>query len=100
MVGFLPGDDTVEWSAPSTSPKLTGSLELNSAWEIYPALCRLLGFPDGPRFTEITASCSDTDIKSMVDLVSRCSDTLEYLNLYCFSKGEFPPAEPSNLPIS
>ena len=82
-----------KWSAPSTSPKLTGSLDLSSVGEICLAIRRLLEFPDGLRFAKITASYFDGDIKSMTDLVSRCSDTLECLDLHCFSPGEFPPAE-------
>ena len=100
MVEFRPGDGNVEWNAPSTSPKLIGSLELNSARGIRLAIRRLLVFPDGPRFAEITASCSDGDFESMVESVSGCSGTLEYLNLHCASSGEFPAAESYDRPTS
>jgi len=93
FVEFRPGSGTAEWSAPSTSPKLTGSLDLRSMGGIYLAIRRLLDFPDGLHFAGITASCFDGDFESLADLASRCSGTLEYLNLYCFSPGESPPAE-------
>ena len=93
LIDFRPGSGTIGWSAPSTSPKFTGSLELRSRGGIHLAIRRLLDFPDGLHFAEITASCFDGDFDSMVDLVSRCSDTLEYLSIYCFSPGEFPPVE-------
>ena len=93
LVDIHPGDATAKWSAPSSSPKLTGSLDLSSAAGIRLPICRLMGLPDGLRFAKITASCLDGDFESMSDLVSRCSDTLEYLNLYCSNMSEFPPAE-------
>ena len=92
LVNFRPGSGTAEWSAPSTSPNLTGSIDLSSMGGIRLAIRRLLDFPNGLRFAEITASCLVRDLEPMTDLVSRCSGTLEYLSLYCFPSGEFPPA--------
>ena len=85
--------DIVGWTAPSTSPKLTGSLELSTSDGFHIAIRRLLDFPDGLHFVEITALCFYGDFESMADLVSRCSGTLEYFSLCCFLPGEFPPAE-------
>ena len=92
LIALRFGPGLVEWIAPSTSPKLTGSLELNTSDGIRHAICRLLDFPDGLHFAEITAVCFYGDSESMAELVSRCSGTLEYLNLDCFPPGEFPPA--------
>ena len=80
------------WNAPSTSPKLTGTLELSAVGGIHFATHRLLGFPDGLRFTKVTVSCKGEDSESLTDLVSRCSDTLESLDICCSFTGAFPPA--------
>lgn len=63
--------------APSTSPELTGSLLLKG--DTLPITRRLLNLPGGLRFAKITMACSDASLESVVDLVSRCSDTLESL---------------------
>ena len=79
------------WTPPSASPRLTGSLELSTFGEIRSATSRLLEFPD-LRFTKITVSCMGEDFGSVMDLASRCSGTLESLNIYCSFMGEFPSA--------
>ena len=73
---------TFGWSAPSTSPKLTGSLDIGVVGGIHSATRRLLDFPDGLPFAKITVSCLGDDLGSASDLVSRCSDTLESLAVY------------------
>ena len=65
------------WDAPSTSPKFTGSLELDSGdVSITRGLLRL---PDGLHFSKITASSRIDGAESVVEVVSRCSGSLESL---------------------
>jgi hypothetical protein len=73
------GSDT--WNNPSTSPKLTGSLDLSLFVGVRPTIRRLVGLPNGLRFTKITITVHE-DVGSITDLVSRCSDTLESLSIY------------------
>jgi len=82
------------WNAPSTSPELTGSLSLSMMMgEIRPAILRLLDFPDGLRFTKITVSrLGESDFEPMMDLVSKCSGTLECLTISSFTISAFPSA--------
>jgi len=79
-----------EWTTPSTSPTLTGSLLLSGG--ISPTITRrLLDLPNGLHFTKITLEPlhgSDPDLTA--DLVSRCSDTLEYLDITKGTLGVFP----------
>ena len=79
-------------SAPLTSPKFTGSLELSLLDTIYYATNRLLGFRDGLHFTDITLSWSGEDIGSATDLASRCSETLESLTISPSPLSASPPA--------
>ena len=65
---------------PSSSPKLNGSLVLQGGGII----SRLLHLPGGLHFTRIEVSCTVEDAKLVPDLVSRCANTLESLELeYC-----------------
>ena len=66
---------------PSTSPKLTGCLDLRATSKLCPIVCRLLELPNGLHFSKIYLWCYDEDVESMTDLVSRCSDTLESLKI-------------------
>ena len=86
LISLTRGNDM--WDTPSTSPKLTGSLNLSTfgRWA-RPAACRLLGLPNGLRFTKVTVMCIDGDIESITDLVSKCSDTLEALSVFCYAPG-------------
>lgn len=77
---------------PSTSPKLTGFLDLNVSNKIRLAVRGLLGLPGGLHFTKITMKGFIEDTESITDLVSRCSDTLKSLDLSCYIPGAFPPA--------
>jgi len=79
------------WSAPSTSPKLTGSLDLRILGGIRSTVRRLLELPGGPHFTKITVSCLDEDVESTMSLLSRCSDTLESLSVCYYLPGIFLP---------
>ena len=69
------------WNAPSTSPKLTGYLELRELGMIGPAAHRLLDLPGGLYFAKITVACHNEDVESIMDLVSGCSDTLKFLDI-------------------
>jgi len=90
LVDLCPEDGTVNGrKAPSTSPKLTGSLDLGARGGIRSATRRLLDFPGGLRFAKITMECIGKDFGSATDLVSRCSGTLESLNIHCFLAGAF-----------
>jgi len=72
---------------PSKSPKLTGSLALSASGGISSATRQLLDFPGGLHFTKITTWCIGGDLRSVTDLVSECSNTLESLHVYCFQLG-------------
>ena len=88
---LLTTGDADGWTAPSTSPKLTGSLELiMNTGGIRSVVRRLLDFPDGLRFVEITVSCiGEEDARSATDLVLRCFDTLEALAICGTPTGGF-----------
>ena len=77
------------WDIPSTSPKLTGCLDLNTADGMRPTLRRLLELPGGLRFSKIVITCFDEDVEPVMDLVSECSDTLESLSMTYHNIGAF-----------
>ena len=86
---FLAEDEP--WNTPSTSPKLTGSLDLRGALGgTRPAVRRLLNLPNGLHFVKIMVACLDEDVKATTDLVSSCSDNLESLEVSFYSLGAFP----------
>ena len=82
--------DADEWDVPSTSPKLTGSLDLGGLGGIRSIIRQLCNLPDGLHFNKITARYSTDDAGSMMDLVSRCLDTLESLCIYYYFTSTFP----------
>jgi len=84
-----PESDADGWSAPVTSPKLTGTLDLCMR-DARPVARRLLDLPGGLHFSRINTTFSDDDADSVADLVSRCSDTLEFLNILYWSPCAFP----------
>lgn len=64
---------------PSTSPKLSGTLELDSE---HPSITRgLLSLPNGLHFSKITLLRSVEDAELTMEVVSECSDTLESLSI-------------------
>ena len=70
------------WNTPSTSPRLTGSLTLRLMKWIGHFIFRLLNLPNGVHFRRIVVSWMvPEDAESTMDLVSRCSDTLECLEI-------------------
>lgn len=77
---------------PPTSPRLTGSLQLHSMGGGMSHITRwLLNLPNGLNFTKIALLCVDEEIdfNSATDLVSRCSDTLESLDVSEYLPGVF-----------
>jgi hypothetical protein len=87
-----PSQGSHVWNTPLTSPKLTGSLDLSMLGGIHPVARRLLSLPNGLHFTKITAACLDEGIHPVRDLVSRCSDTLESIDIFYYTPGTFPLA--------
>ena len=85
-----PERDGAEWVAPSTSPKLTGTLLLMD--EIRSVARGLLTLPGGLHFTKIVMMCPVKDTESMMDLILRCSDTLESLCFDCCFSSMFHSA--------
>ena len=84
--------NTDGWAAPPTSPKLTGSLLLGGRNR---SIAReLLNLPDGLHFSKIRVEwyIRDNDPGMVMDLVSRCSDTLETLYLRYYPLGASPLA--------
>ena len=78
-----------EWVSPSTSsPRFTGTLHLGG--RIHSATRGLLDLPGGLRFKMVVLQCPVEDAKSAMDLVLRCSDTLESLFVTYSSLGMFP----------
>lgn len=82
---------------PPTSPKLTGSLVLKG--ETLSTARWLSGLPGGLHFVKITMDCRSLCLESTMNLVSRCSDTLEHLSFDCFISGTFRSA-PCGQPIA
>lgn len=88
-LGFQRGDES--WSTPLSSPRFTGTLELRVLEGIQSITRLLLDLPNGLRFTKIAVRwLYEEDVEPAMDLVSRCSDTLEYLNITNFLPGVFP----------
>jgi hypothetical protein len=83
------GLETEGRDTPSTSPKLTGSLYLSGGARSVSR--RLLDLPGGLRFSRISMLCYE-DADSVMELVSRCSDTLEYLSVNYFFSSAFSSA--------
>jgi len=87
-------DDLEGWTAPSTSPRLTGSFKLRSLLGIGPIPRRLLDLPNGLNFTRAILACDkETDFKLVTDLVEGCSNTLESLSIVN-SVSSKPPSVP------
>ena len=75
------GNEIDGWNIPSTSPKLTGCLDLMMLSGTRPAVHRLLELPSGLRFSKIVVLCPNKDLELMTDLISKCSDILEFLRV-------------------
>lgn len=84
----LTGGSIDGWDVPMTSPKLTGCLSLRD--EIRGIARGLLDLPDGLHFTKIMTWCPAGNAELIMELVSRCSHTLESLYVdFCPSGGPF-----------
>ena len=85
---------------PLTSPKLTGTLLLER--DSLAVMHRLLDLPGGLRFSKVVVDCFDSSVGLLVDLVSRCSDTLESLCINFHPSGAFHllPVVGDNLPLT
>ena len=90
LIALYPESDADRSSTPPVSPKLTGSLRLHTPDTIRPITRSLLDLPDGLHFSKINASCSEEGTGSVVDLVSRCCDTLESLTIDYVPSSAFP----------
>ena len=77
------------WNIPSTSPKLTGCLDLKIVGGIRPAVRRLLELPSGLHFSKIAVTYFSKDVEPAMDLISKCSDTLESLSICYCNMGAF-----------
>jgi hypothetical protein len=93
LVGYTGRKRDDEWQIPSTSPRLTGSLELRLGGGIQSISRRFLALPDGLHFKKITIQWSVREgITPAMDLVSGSSGTLESLRITNYLKGRFPLA--------
>lgn len=82
--GVIDADASNRPTITSTSPPLTGSLELfvsdGLAWILRP----LVELPGGLRFRKLElAWCCELDLSLVMELVTACSDTLECLDIGC-----------------
>ena len=67
---------------PSDPPALTGSLELSAVGGMDPIASRLLSIPSGLKFRELKLLWNrEGDILSTIELVEKCSSTLESLRI-------------------
>ena len=74
--------------SPSTSPVLTGSLELSLQGGIAEIIHRLLDLPNGLHFRKLKLRWfEDENDRSVPGLVMACSETLEYLDITYYVKG-------------
>ena len=72
---------------PSTSPALTGALDLALFKGMGPIARRLLGLPNGLHFRKLTLSWFyEEDLQWMIALVAKCSHTLESLGVSFYSR--------------
>ena len=86
LLTYTPANEIDDWDSPSTSPKFTGSLKLGG--EIRSIARRLCDLPGGLHFSKIRLSfCEGAALA--VGLVSKCSDTLESLDISCYAQGTF-----------
>ena len=92
LFAITPKSDTDEWNPPPTSPKLTGTISISGA--IRSVVRRLCDLPYGLHFSKIAVSRheSSEDVASTMDLVLRCSGTLESLTISGYATGASVPA--------
>ena len=87
--GIGDNDDNSTDFQHSTSPPLTGSLELSLTRGIKPVTRLLLQLPNGVRFRKFECTWNlSHDIWHTMELVEACSDTLEFIDIRCENLGE------------
>lgn len=97
LMDLSPESGAYEWDAPSTSPKLTGFLDLRTPGVTCPVTRQLLNLPGGLRFSKIHVKFDDdTEAEAVKKLVLACSDTLESLTTLCRASCAFPSASITN----
>jgi len=90
LISLYPKNEAEVWNPPSTSPTLTGHLDVRTSG-MFPAVTRrLLDLPGGLHFSKITAFFFSDDAESVTDLVSECSGTLESLTILLHPLSAFP----------
>jgi len=97
LVSLGRGHRDEQWNAPPTSPRFNGTLKVETVFEGVRSIThRLLDLPNGIHFTKIAVSwLSGEDVRSTMDLVAGCADTLQFLDIANHGSG----ALPSLLPI-
>ena len=80
-------------AVPSNSPALTGSLDFHIFGRMGDAMLRLLDLPNGLHFRKVAfAWTREGGLRGIAELVVRCSDTLECLDVWCNLPGMFVSA--------
>jgi len=93
LVDLFDVEDRGGWKVPSVPPKLTGTLDFRMSYRPRPVARRLLDLPGGLHFSEIFVMFFSEDVESVMDAVSRCSDSLELLTLrFYHDRSAFPSA--------
>ena len=77
----VPSDDNSVFN-PSTSPPLTGTLEVSEPRGMNRLVTQLLGLPSGIHFRKFKLLWNlETDLQWVTKLAEACSDTLEHIDL-------------------
>jgi len=86
-------------NAPSTSPRLSGSFKIKAGFEAARSIVRrLLDLPNGIHFAKISVPwVSEKDVRSTMDLVLGCANTLQSIDITTYRSGMFPSLSPPNL---
>ena len=80
-------NDTGEWISPSAPPRFTGSLRVTG---VLPSIARwLCARPGGLHFRKIDLTLLTNETTSIMDLVLKCSNTLESLAISSCDLGAF-----------
>ena len=91
LVNLHSHGETEGWNNPSTSPKLTGSLDLKTPETARSVTRRLLDLPGGLHFSKINVTFSNDVAEWIPGLMSKCSGTLESITIACRPSSVFPP---------
>jgi len=93
-VGY--GNRVQRWDAPPTTPRLSGTLQIETGFRGTRSIIRrLLDLPNGIHFSKINVPwLSEEDVRSTADLVSGCADTLQSIDII---SGMVPSLSPPSL---